>query len=112
MKSEIPDQRSRQLTLRRLIIAFFGALLVFLAINLLAAHLMSDCWLPALLRLAACNDDIVRAGWPIEFYEEGGIAFHSFFSTALLTSDILTGVVAAALLALGSLMLPKRTKAK
>jgi hypothetical protein len=77
-------------------------LVIFVVLNLLAAHLMSDCGLPAVLRMDACNDDTTRLGWPMKFYEEGGIAFHSFFSASTLGGDIVAGVVRSLALAFGS----------
>jgi len=61
----------------RILRRFLVVSLIFVAANLLAAHLMSDCGLPALLGFDACNDDIVRLGWPLRFYEQDGIAFQS-----------------------------------
>lgn len=60
---------------KRFSIGFFAGLLIFSAINLLAAHLASDCGLPAVIGQDACADDIARAGWPLQFYEEGGFAY-------------------------------------
>lgn len=96
--------------LRQLCYGLFAGLLVFSLINVLAAHLMSDCGLPALLGWAACNDDIVRAGWPLKFYEEGGIAFHSFYSSYVLVEDMVIGILGSSVLAIAT-FLHRRSKA-
>jgi hypothetical protein len=77
---------------RRFIIGFFTGLLIFVAINLLAAHLASDCGLPAVFGRDACADDIARAGWPLQFYEEGGFAYRSEFSLSSLFINIGIGL--------------------
>lgn len=64
-------------------------LFLFLLANLLAAHLGSDCGLPAILGTSACADDIIRVGFPLTFFEEGGFAFRHNFSTLYLLVDIL-----------------------
>jgi len=71
---------------------FFLGLLLFAGLNLVAAGLASDCGLPAVLGMDYCADDIVRAGWPLKFYEEGGIAFHSRFDLLYLMADIGLGL--------------------
>ena len=68
--------------------AFFLTLLAFFILNLLAAHFMSDCGLPAVLGMAGCADDIVRAGFPLQFYEEGGFAYHRNFIPAFFITDL------------------------
>lgn len=77
----------------------FGLLLgltVFVLINFLSAHLASDCGLPALFRRDPCADDIARAGWPLRFYEEGGLDYRRTFDPLALTLDlVLAGFVAA-----------------
>jgi hypothetical protein len=78
---------------RRFLFGFIGGLLIFVAINLLAAHLVSDCGLPAVFGRDACADDIARAGWPLQFYEEGGFAFRSNFNVIFLWMNILIGFV-------------------
>jgi hypothetical protein len=35
-----------------------------------------------------CADDIVRAGWPLQFYEESGLAYRSVFSLSKLSLDL------------------------
>ena len=67
---------------------FLIGLLLFLAINLLAAHRLSDCGLPAILGTDSCADDIVRAGFPLIFFEQGGFAFRSIFNLPYLLLDI------------------------
>ena len=62
-------------------------LLVFLLINLLAAHFASDCGLPAVFGRDMCADDIARAGWPLRFYEEGGFAYRQIFNSSFFFLD-------------------------
>ncbi len=71
---------------------FSVALLLFLGINLLAAHLMSDCGLAAVIQMDRCADDIVRIGWPFKFYEQGGFAYRFEFNTFSLWMDIGIGL--------------------
>lgn len=84
---------------RRFLIGLGVGLVVFLAINLLFAHLRSDCGLPALFGLSNCADDIRRAGWPFLFMEQGGFIGLSTFSLPALLADL--GVALAASAALG-----------
>ena len=67
-------------------------LFIFILANLLAAHLLSDCGLPALLGRDTCADDIARAGFPLIFFEEGGFAFRSIFNLPYLFFDIFIGL--------------------
>jgi hypothetical protein len=53
---------------------------LFLSINLLTIHLMSDRGLPAMLSAGACSDDIVRAGWLLQFHERPSLASNRFFN--------------------------------
>ena len=69
-----------------------AGLLVFLLANLLAAHLLSDCGLPAVFGRDSCADDIARAGFPYIFFEEGGFAFRSIFSVPYLLLDLFLGL--------------------
>jgi uncharacterized membrane protein (UPF0136 family) len=69
----------------------FGALF-FVAANLLAAHLRSDCGIPAVLGRAGCADDIRRAGFPFLFWEEGGFAYRRTVDQVALVLDIVTGL--------------------
>ena len=78
---------------KRFSIGLGTSLLVFLAINLLMAHLASDCGLPAVFGHDVCADDIARAGWPLQFYEEGGFAYRYNFNTLFLMVDIAIGVI-------------------
>jgi hypothetical protein len=73
-------------------IGFVLGLLFFVAINLLSAHLGSDCGLPAVFGRDACADDIARAGWPLQFYEEGGFAYRSNFNRFSLLLNIVIGM--------------------
>ena len=70
-------------------------LLIFLLANLLAAHLLSDCGLPAVFRVDRCSDDIARAGWPLQFYEEGGFVFHLEFKPLFLIFNMWIGILLA-----------------
>lgn len=74
----------------RLTFAFacFITLDLFIAANLLAAHLQSDCGLPAVFGFAHCADDIRRVGFPLLFWEQGGFAYRSNFEPANFLFDI------------------------
>ena len=76
---------------------FLIGLLVFILANLFAAHLLSDCGLPALLGADACADDISRAGFPLVFFEQGGFAYRSIFNLPYLFLDIFIGLGFAAI---------------
>lgn len=76
---------------------FFTGLLIFSAINLLATHLASDCGLPAVFGQDACADDITRAGWPLQFYEEGGFAYRSEFRLWSLLINIGVGLIVSSI---------------
>jgi hypothetical protein len=80
-------------TMRTFAIGAIAALLIFLAANVLAAQLQSDCGLRGMLGIAGCADDIRRAGFPLVFWEEGGFAYRNIFSTGALAADICVGVV-------------------
>ena len=71
---------------------FLIGLLIFLLANLLAAHLLSDCGLPAVFGRSGCADDISRAGFPLVFYEEGGFAYRQIFNLPYLLLDIFGGL--------------------
>ncbi len=71
---------------------FLIGLLVFILATLFAAHLLSDCGLPALLGADACADDISRAGFPLVFFEQGGFAYRSIFNLPNLALDIFIGL--------------------
>ena len=72
---------------------FCFGLLLFLLFNLLAAHLSSDCGLLAVFGRDSCADDIARFGWPLQFYEEGGFAYHRNFNTLFLLINIAAGIL-------------------
>ena len=85
--------------LRRFIIGFGTGLLIFIASNLLSAHLNSDCGLLAVFERDACADDIARAGWRLVFYEQGGIAYRFEFNLPVLLLDIAVGIISASMMA-------------
>ncbi len=70
---------------------FFIGLFIFLAANLIASHLLSDCGLPALLGAFACSDAISRAGFPLIFLEQGGFISQNTFNLSNLLFDIFIG---------------------
>jgi hypothetical protein len=74
---------------------FVLVLLLFIALNLLVAHVRSDCGLAAVLGRSGCADDIVRAGFPIQFVERGGLIGRDVFDTTTLVLDIIVGIGAA-----------------
>ena len=74
---------------------FVIGLLIFILINILAAHLLSDCGLPAILGTDFCADDIARAGFPLVFFEQGGFAYRSIFNLPDLFLDTFIGIVFA-----------------
>ena len=76
-------------------IGFVIGLLIFILINLLAAHFSSDCGLPAVFGHDSCADDIARAGWPMQFYEDGGIAYHQDFNPLFLLINLGIGMTFA-----------------
>src|SRR5690242_9586372 len=84
-------------SLRPFLIGFTLTLLLFLAANLLAAHLQSDCGLPSFFNMSGCADDIRRAGFPLRFFEEGGFSYRSHFDALALGLDVLIGLAVAAL---------------
>lgn len=73
---------------KRFVVSCAAGFLLFVLINILATHLASDCGLPVVFGQDACADDIVRAGWPLQFYEEGGFAYRSHFSFGMLAIDL------------------------
>lgn len=77
---------------RRFWAGFLIGLALFLAINLLAAHLLSDCGLPSVFGADACSDDIARAGFPVVFYEKGGFIEHSLLDAGRLGLNLLVGI--------------------
>jgi hypothetical protein len=96
---------------KRFAIGFGVGLLIFLTINLLAAHLASDCGLLAVFGRDVCADDIARAGWPLQFYEEGGFAYHRDVNLLFLLINLCIGV-AFALLSGWLFLLNKKTISK
>src|SRR5262245_40046230 len=80
---------------KRFVIGFGVGLLIFIAINLVSAHLASDCGLPAVFGRDACSDDIARAGWPLQFYEEGGFAYRHNFNSLFLLINLGVGLAFA-----------------
>ena len=78
--------------IKRFTLAFSLGLLLFLIINLTSAHLASDCGLMAVFGRDACADDIARAGWPLRFYEEGGLEYHKSFESGILVLDLIIGI--------------------
>lgn len=78
---------------RRFAIGFILGLLLFLAVNLAAAHLASDCGLMAVFGRDPCADDIARAGWPLRFFEQGGFDFREEFRIGNLILDLLLGML-------------------
>lgn len=81
----------------RFAFGFAIGLMLFLLINLFAAHLASDCGLPALIGLDSCADDITRAGWPFRFYEDGGFVYRQNFSLLSLLINLATGLAMASI---------------
>ena len=71
--------------------------MLYIALNLLSAHLMSDCGLPAVFGISGCADDVVRAGFPFPFYERGGFDFRNIFNLPVLLLDLLFGLALAVL---------------
>lgn len=77
---------------RNFLKGFLIGLSVFILANFLAAHLFSDCGLPALLGLSACADAISRLGFPFVFFEQGGYAYHSDLNLIPLVLDLIVGI--------------------
>lgn len=78
---------------RNFLIGFAAGLLIFAGINVLTTHLSSDCGLPAVFGLDSCADDISRAGWPLQFYEEGGFAFRRNFNSFFFLINVEVGLL-------------------
>jgi len=83
---------------RRFAIGFTIGLLAFVLINVLSAHLASDCGLPAVFERDSCADDIARAGWPFRFYERGGFDYRFEFNLPVLLLDLIIGTILAGVL--------------
>jgi hypothetical protein len=77
----------------RIVIGFSVGFLLFLGLNLVSAHLASDCGLPAVFGQDTCADDIARAGWPLNFYESGGFSYRHRFSITSLSLDLGIGIL-------------------
>lgn len=75
---------------------FLIGLFFFFLANVIAAHLLSDCGLPAILGVDSCADDIARAGFPLAFFEQGGFAFRSVFIPTNLLIDGFIGLLFSA----------------
>ena len=90
---------------------FMIGLGVFILINLLAAQLLSDCGLPAVLGMSFCSDDIARAGFPLIFFEQGGFAYRSIFNLSSLFLDLFIGLAFAVTCGFIARWLEKRNKA-
>jgi len=100
------------LSLRPFLTGFILTLLLFLVVNLLAAHLQSDCGLPAFFNLSGCADDIRRAGLPFLFYEEGGFAYRNIFRVDAFAGDIVCGLVLSVLGGAAAQILEKRMSSR
>ena len=87
---------------------FLIGLSAFILLNLLAAHLFSDCGLPALFGLAACSDAISRAGFPFIFFEQGGFAYRSIFNFPIFILDLVIGLGMA--IVIGLIMSNRKNK--
>jgi hypothetical protein len=97
-------------SIRLFLTGFILTSLLFLAVNVLAAYLQSDCGLPAFFNLSGCADDIRRAGFPLRFYEEGGFAYrHNFDITAFVT-DLICGLALGVLGGAAAWSINKRAK--
>ena len=81
---------------KHFVVGFVCGLTLFIAINLLAAHLASDCGLATYSPGSACADGIARLGWPLQFYESGGFMYQQSFNFLYLIIDIAVGLVLAA----------------
>jgi hypothetical protein len=90
---------------------FLVGLLIFILTNIIAAHLLSDCGLPAILGTDSCADDITRAGFPFIFFEEGGFAYRSIFNLPYLLFDIFIGLDLAVMCGFSARWLEKRNSA-
>lgn len=85
---------------QKFFIGFGLAVLGVVTLNLLAAHVQSDCGIRAVIGLwipsmRFCSDDIVRVGFPFRVIEEGGVAFRSMFDSSALTADIVVALAAS-----------------
>jgi len=70
------------------VLGFALTFIIFLAINVLAIQLMSDCGIMGALGMAGCADDISRAGFPLLVWERGGFAYRDNFNAVALLVDV------------------------
>ena len=87
----------RQNTSQRFVIGFVAVLLAFVLLNLLFAHLRSDCGLAAVFGRSGCADDIVRVGFPLQVIERGGFVARSTFDGIALVFDLSLALVLSVL---------------
>lgn len=73
---------------RSFVFSFGGTLLLFIALNLISAHLRSDCGLLGVLHMSGCADDIRRVGFPLLVWEAGGFAYRQWFHGLALLMDL------------------------
>ena len=93
--------------MKRFSVGFVLIILLFLAANILAAHLQSDCGLRGVLGTAGCADDISRVGFPWVFYEEGGFAYRNTLNIGVLWLDVGVGLMLALVGGLVAQRLPR-----
>ena len=89
---------------------FGGTLLLFIGLNLLSAHLLSDCGLLGVLNVSGCTDDIRRVGFPLLAWEEGGFAYRQSFNAVALFMDLVIALGASVVVGLVSRWWGRRTK--
>lgn len=83
---------------RAFALAFLTTLVLFVGINLVAAHIRSDCGIAA--ALIGCADDIRRAGFPLLVWEEGGFAYRNIFHFTAWILDVGIGLTACTIMGL------------
>ena len=86
--------------LRTFAFAFVCTLVLFVGINLVAAHIRSDCGIAGALGVSGCNDDIRRVGFPFLVWQEGGFAYRNIFDLTALILDIGIGLSACTIMGL------------
>jgi hypothetical protein len=94
--------------LRTFAFAFVCTLGLFIGINLVAAHVQSDCAIAGVLGVPFCNDDIRRLGFPLLVWEEGGFAYRNIFDVTALILDIGIGLSACTIMGLIGQLFVKR----
>jgi hypothetical protein len=72
--------------------------LLFVVMTLVSGHLNSDCGIRAVLSRGSlvesyCGDDIVRVGFPVIMWEDGGFAYHSIVSLLALLVNLASAIV-------------------